>query len=102
MSTVVWLASDGARFVTGDRRPGGRRFQRVLGRLTEADDRLESVAGADGDPGPGVDMVYCGAGIDHVLAEKKDKVAKDCEIVLRPDIEVPPPIEIPRRSPRCG
>ena len=40
-------------------------------------------------------MVYCGAGIDHVLAEKKDKVAKDCEIVLRPDIEVPPPIEIP-------
>ena len=33
-------------------------------------------------------MVYCGAGIDHVLADKKDKVAKDCEIVLRPNIEI--------------
>ena len=64
-------------------------------------DRLHGLAGGDYlFPGPGVDMVYCGAGIDHVLAEKKDKVAKDCEIVLRPDIEVPPPIETPRRSPR--
>ena len=44
-------------------------------------------------------MVHCGAGIDHVLAEKKDKVAKDCEIVLRPGIEVPPPIETPPPQP---
>ena len=35
-------------------------------------------------------MVYCGAGIDHVLADVNDKVAKDCEIVLRPKIEIPP------------
>ena len=42
VSTVVWLASDGARFVTGDRRPGGRRLQRVLGRLTEPADEVSA------------------------------------------------------------
>ena len=46
-------------------------------------------------------MVYCGAGIDHVLADKKDKVAKDCEIVLRP-ASSPPPIEIPPPQPTMG
>ena len=49
-------------------------------------DRLYGLAGNDYlYPGAGIDMVYCGAGIDHVLADVKDKVAKDCEIVLRPD-----------------
>ena len=41
-------------------------------------------------PGAGIDVIYCGAGIDHVLADVKDKVAKDCEIVIRPRIEIPP------------
>ena len=64
-------------------------------------DRLYGLAGGDYlFPGLGVDMVSCGAGIDHVLAEKKDKVAKDCEIVLRPDIEVRLRSRFRRRSPR--
>ena len=55
-------------------------------------DKLYGLAGNDYlYPGAGVDLVSCGAGIDHVLADLKDKVAKDCEIVIRPKIEVPPP-----------
>ena len=48
--------------------------------------------GGNGDfyPGAGLDVIYCGAGIDHVLADLKDKVAKDCEFVIRPKIEIPP------------
>jgi len=54
-------------------------------------DKLYGLAGNDYFyPGAGIDVIYCGAGIDHVLADVKGKVAKDCEIVIRPRIEIPP------------
>jgi hypothetical protein len=54
-------------------------------------DKLYGLAGNDTFyPGAGIDTVYCGAGVDHVLADAKDKVAKDCEIVLRPKVDIPP------------
>ena len=54
-------------------------------------DKLYGLGGNDYFyPGAGIDVIYCGAGIDHVLADVKDKVAKDCEIVIRPKIEIPP------------
>ena len=51
MSTVVWLASDGARFVTGIVVPvdgGFSAFSGVWGAGRSPDDRLKSVAAATG------------------------------------------------------
>jgi hypothetical protein len=64
-------------------------------------DKLYGLAGNDYFyPGAGIDVIYCGAGIDHVLADLKDKVAKDCEVVIRPRIEIPPqPTQGSRSSP---
>ena len=56
-------------------------------------DRLDGGAGADvlvGGPGSdvltggaGADVVRCGAGRDRVLADRRDRVARDCEVVRR-------------------
>jgi len=62
-------------------------------------DKLYGLAGNDTFyPGAGVDTVYCGAGLDRVLADAKDKVAKDCEVVLRPKIEIPPQPQVGSRT----
>ena len=60
-------------------------------------DRLFGLAGNDRIfPGPGKDWVYCGAGIDRVQADRLDLVAKDCEIVSRPQANpTPTPTPVP-------
>jgi hypothetical protein len=55
------------------------------------DDRIYGLAGNDRIvPGAGKDRVFCGRGVDRVVADLKDVVARDCEVVSRPK----PPAEI--------
>jgi len=65
-------------------------------------DKLYGLAGNDtlnGGPGndllvggPGADTLLCGPGRDHAVADAKDKVAKDCEVVT--GLPKPPAISI--------
>ena len=68
-------------------------------------DRIYGGAGNDriyGGPGndtiyggPGRDTITCGAGHDVVHADRLDRVAKDCEVVIRPRAPAPlPPVTI--------
>lgn len=55
---------------------------RILG--LEGDDRIAAGRGDDViDGGPGKDVVSCGAGLDRVVADRADRVARDCERVTR-------------------
>jgi Tol biopolymer transport system component len=64
---------------------------RILG--LDGDDRIYAGSGNDvvkGDagndvitPGPGRDAVWCGGGRDRVVADRADRVARDCERVTR-------------------
>jgi Ca2+-binding RTX toxin-like protein len=62
-------------------------------------DANERASGGDGDDlifandGNG-DDIFCGAGIDSVAADAEDRVAADCEVVLRP-----PPLQAPGSTP---
>jgi hypothetical protein len=55
-------------------------------------DRISGGPGNDRiDGGPGRDTITCGAGHDVVLADRLDRVARDCEVVRRPADPAPPP-----------
>src|SRR5438874_8567627 len=44
--------------------------------------------------GPGADRFFCGPGRDTVIADRRDKIAKDCEVVRglpKPPKPKPPP-----------
>jgi hypothetical protein len=59
-------------------------------------DRIYGLAGNDRIyPGAGKDRVYCGAGRDRVSADNLDVVARDCEVVTRPEPPPPPPPQPP-------
>ena len=75
----------------GDTLYGGYGDDRLDGGV--GDDRLYGGPGNDAlDGGPGRDLVSCGAGRDVVHADARDRVARDCEVVIRPAvIESPPP-----------
>jgi Tol biopolymer transport system component len=61
---------------------GRRGRDRILG--LEGDDRIAAGNGDDViSAGPGKDVVSCGAGRDRVTAGGADRVARDCERVLR-------------------
>jgi len=75
-----------------DRLYGGSGNDRLFGGA--GNDRLFGGAGRDLlDGGPGndtitardkqVDTIRCGRGRDAVIADRKDKVSRDCEIVRR-------------------
>ena len=42
--------------------------------------------------GTGTDRIICGSGVDHVAADRADLVARDCEVVSRPQTSTKPPI----------
>ncbi len=45
--------------------------------------------------GPGADLLACGAGRDVAIADKKDRVRKDCEVVKGLPKPLPPPLPPP-------
>jgi hypothetical protein len=47
--------------------------------------------------GPGADRISCGPGTDTVIADKRDKVANDCEVVK--GLAAPPPPPAPKPPP---
>jgi RTX calcium-binding nonapeptide repeat (4 copies) len=55
------------------------------------DDVIYGLSGNDRIvPGPGRDRVFCGPGVDRVVADRLDRIAKDCEQVSRPAPLQPP------------
>lgn len=79
---------------------GTARADVIYGR--GGNDRIFGYAGSDRIyPGLGTDTVFCGAGVDRVFADKKDKTARDCEIVTRPT-KPTPPITPPPPPPAVG
>ena len=79
---------------------GGTRADKLFGRA--GNDKLYGLAGNDvlnggtGNDllvgGPGADTLVCGPGRDQAMADAKDKVAKDCEVVK--GLPKPPAISI--------
>jgi Ca2+-binding RTX toxin-like protein len=60
-------------------------------------DRISGLGGNDRIiGGPGLDRIACGAGRDRVVADRRDRVARDCELVSRPS---PPPPPLPPPPP---
>lgn len=63
------------------------------------DDTLYGLAGNDGlVGGVGADRIFCGRGRDTVFADRRDTVARDCEVVkgtTPPQPTPPPPSAIP-------
>jgi hypothetical protein len=96
---TVWAAT-----ITGtaknDVLRGSAGVDRLLGQA--GNDRLYGLAGNDvlnGGPGndllvggPGADQLVCGAGHDRAMADARDRVAKDCEVVS--GLPKPPAISI--------
>jgi RTX calcium-binding nonapeptide repeat (4 copies) len=63
-------------------------------------DRIYGLAGNDRlVGGPGVDRIWCGPGRDRVIADRLDRVAADCEVVVRPPLPAPPPPPPPPPEP---
>jgi hypothetical protein len=63
---------------------GTSRADRIVG--TGGADRVSALGGADRITvrGGARDLVRCGAGRDRVKADRRDRVARDCELVRRP------------------
>ncbi len=75
-----------------DRLYGGYGNDRLYGGA--GDDHLYGGPGNDTlDGGPGRDVISCGGGRDIVHADARDRVAADCEVVIRPAVidSAPPP-----------
>jgi Tol biopolymer transport system component len=86
LTTSCTTGTRGAGLVRGTERDddicGRTGRDRILG--LEGDDRIASGRGADFiNAGPGKDVVSCGAGHDRVIADRADRVARDCERVRR-------------------
>jgi len=67
------------------------------------DDQLYGLAGADLlNGGPGADQLFCGAGRDIAIADRRDTVAADCEVVrgLPKVAPKPKPKPKPRARPK--
>ena len=82
----------------GDVLRGSPLNDKIYGKA--GNDRLYGYGGSDllvG--GPGADLLACGAGRDVAIADKKDKVGKDCEVVKgQPPVSPPPPSPPPDNS----
>jgi Tol biopolymer transport system component len=86
LTTSCTTGTRGAGLVRGTERDddicGRTGRDRILG--LEGDDRITGGRGADLIiAGPGKDVVSCGAGHDRVIADRADRVARDCERVRR-------------------
>jgi lysophospholipase L1-like esterase len=96
VATAAWAAT-----IVGTPRSdvlkGSPRNDKIYGRA--GNDRLYGYGGKDllvG--GPGADLLSCGAGRDVAIADRKDRVRKDCEVVRgRPKPPPPPPPAPPVR-----
>lgn len=74
----------------GDVLRGSPRNDRIYGKA--GNDRLYGYGGRDllvG--GPGADLLSCGSGRDVAIADRKDKVRRDCEVVRGGPKASPPP-----------
>ncbi len=91
--TLYGRAGGDSLFAGGgnDRLYGGYGNDRLDGGA--GDDHLYGGPGNDKlDGGPGRDVISCGAGHDVVHADARDRVAADCEVVIRPAVvDSPPP-----------
>jgi len=89
LATGSALAADIVGTARGEVIRGTAKADRLYGR--GGDDRLVGLAGDDYlAGGAGVDRISCGPGRDRVLADARDKVAKDCESVVT--VGTPPPV----------
>ena len=87
---------------------GTAKADRLAGRA--GNDKLYGLAGNDVlVGGPGADLLACGAGTDTAVADAKDTVRKDCEVVKGlapppppPAPAPPPPPPPPPATPRDG
>ena len=91
-----------------DKINGGRGQDRLIG--GRGNDRLNGGPGRDrlnGGPGNdridargnGVDTITCGPGRDTVIADRSDRIARDCENVRLPAPPPPPPVQPPAPPP---
>jgi Ca2+-binding RTX toxin-like protein len=108
---LLLAAAAGAKTIVGtahaDVLRGGPGADSIYGR--QGNDRLYGMAGADrlvggaGNDrlvgGPGTDLIRCGTGHDRVIADLLDRVAGDCEVVIRPSEPPPPPPPPPPPGP---
>jgi hypothetical protein len=61
---------------------GTQGADRIYGRA--GDDRLYGRGGNDEiHGGPGADLIVCGPGIDRTYTDARDRVAEDCEVIVR-------------------
>jgi len=76
------MRRSGVSRVTSDRIAGGRGSDRIVG--GRGRDRIAAGKGADrvDARGGGRDRVSCGGGRDRVRADRRDRIAGDCERVL--------------------
>jgi Tol biopolymer transport system component len=86
LTTSCTTGTRGAGLIQGTDRDndicGRRGRDRILG--LEGDDRIAAGSGNDViTPGPGRDVVSCGPGRDRVTRDRTDRVARDCERVVR-------------------
>jgi hypothetical protein len=86
LTTSCTTGTRGAGLIQGTDRDndicGRRGGDRILG--LEGNDRITAGAGNDViTPGPGRDLVSCGPGLDRVMRAHTDRVARDCERVVR-------------------
>jgi Ca2+-binding RTX toxin-like protein len=99
LATAVAVVATGSAFAAnivgtprGEVITGTAKADRLYGR--GGDDRLVGLAGNDYlAGGAGSDRISCGPGRDRVLADARDKVAKDCEFVVT--VAPPPPAASP-------
>jgi Tol biopolymer transport system component len=85
-TTSCTTGTPGAGAITGtssdDKICGRSGRDRIAG--LEGADRIAAGAGNDViTAGPGKDSVSCGAGLDRVTADRADRVAPDCERIVR-------------------
>jgi RTX calcium-binding nonapeptide repeat (4 copies) len=98
------VAADADRVALLDRITGTDKANVLRG--TAKSDVIDGRAGNDvlygraGDDrligGPGADEIFCGRGRDNVSADRRDSVARDCEVV-RGGVPPPPPRVVPEQ-----
>jgi hypothetical protein len=110
LALACFVASAEAATINGtaraDRLVGTAKSDTLNGKA--GNDVLLGLAGSDrlnGGPGndrivggPGADRISCGAGTDTAVADKRDTVADDCEVVK--GLAAPPPPPAPEPTPQ--
>jgi Tol biopolymer transport system component len=95
LAGLVTIAGAGAKTIRGTARAdvlrGTARADVIYG--LAGNDRLFGLGGNDRlVGGPGADRISCGNGRDRVVADRADRVDRDCELVARPPSPPQPPL----------